>query len=158
MNRLKPRMKTFESGQQRLLYTMHCLVSYSKGSVDSIQFCCRPVPVSVLRDVKERISGRGLGGRMRQKTKTGKICHILERAKSNPTEWESTKLVVFIFKMGKNIHETKVLWRLWVHSNLWEEHLSSDLWSNAVPQSLRLQLPKSFAICMIQLLQYWYCS
>ena len=47
---------------------------------------CRLVPVSVFSDVKERVWGRGLGGRMPQKMKTGKICHISERAKSNPTE------------------------------------------------------------------------
>ena len=34
---------------------------------------------------KESLSERDLGGRMRQKTKTGTICHISVRAKSNPT-------------------------------------------------------------------------
>ena len=40
----------------------------------------RLVPFSGLCDVKELVSGRGLGDIMRHKTKTGKICHISERA------------------------------------------------------------------------------
>ena len=41
---------------------------------------------------------------MRQKTKTGKICHISGHAKSNSTEWGGVRLYL---EDGKSIHEAE---------------------------------------------------
>ena len=55
-------------------------------TINDCSFVLDWFPSPFFCDVKERVSVRGLGGIMRQKTKTGKICHISERAKSNATE------------------------------------------------------------------------
>ena len=39
---------------------------------------CRLVPISVFCDVKESVLERGVGGKMHQRTKTGKICQMLD--------------------------------------------------------------------------------